>query len=979
MVGEGRRIVTVLFADVSGFTAMSERLDPEQVTVIMNEFFKALVDPIYAYGGVVDKFIGDAVMAVFGAPIAHEDDAVRALLAAWGMQERARHVARSLYDRVGVQVQIRVGLNTGLAVYSSVGGQQKLERTVIGDTVNLAARMETAAKPGQILLTADTREAAGDAFRFRELPAVAVKGKSEPVNVFEIVGLGTGVPVGKRDHPEVFVGRRMEWAMLESAFRGAIAGRPQFTLITGDPGSGKSALAARFLTFAAARGATVVRTRAQSFFQTTGGDLVKALLQNLLQIPVDAAADTARERIAQALSGPFPDDSRAVDLIGSLIGLAPADPGLATLDPKALRHGAWEALAEWLVVMARDSVLVVSVSDLHWADAGSLEWLDTLCWSLSQAQGATVMVLGQHRTGEIASLPGLDAPIETTHVALRPLGLTEARELGMALLLAGDKLPDGKPTKEQSALLERAVARADGNPFYLTELILASHGREEAALPTSVRGAVAARLDALAPPLRETLQVMAVAGRRCDPRLLAEVVEQDVERELAELIRLRYLRPLPDGQVEFSQTVVHETALESLLIAHRRELHRRMGVAIEHRARVGTTLGSLGAILAHHFTQAEDPARAARYHFIAGRQARAGFSNAAARNHLAKALEWRRKAGDAPDIPPVADILLDLANVERSLSDYQAALAHLDELAAVRPDTPASKRERAETLYRMGDLSKSLALFKEASQSQDEAPIEAALALAGAANVLRLRGDYRQAIGMAQHAQRALETLRRPGEAALALSVAGICHHRTGRYAESEAVHGEALRLREVAGDLEGAARSHLNLGIALTAQKRWDEAQNHHSKALVVFRKLGDRRMIAQSLTNLGDLHLEKGDTDLAERHFRESLKISRHLGDIDTSIANLGSLAEIAVGRMDSGAALEMVNEVLDLMGRSGHGEHAPAIYAIRGRALGQAGDAPGARSAFAEARRRAEEAGNTAFVSTIDTWVADLARSC
>ncbi|MBM3275112.1 MAG: AAA family ATPase, partial [Candidatus Sericytochromatia bacterium] len=757
----------------------------------------------------------------------HEDDAVRALLAAWGMQERARHVARSLYDRAGVQVRIRVGLNTGLAVYSSVGGQQKLERTVIGDTVNLAARMETAAKPGQILLTADTREAAGDAFRFRKLPAVSVKGKSEPVKVFEIVGLGTSSPVGKREHPEVFVGRRMDWAMLESAFRGAIAGRPQFTLITGDPGSGKSALAARFLTFAAARGATVIRTRAQSFFQTTGGDLVKALLLNLLQIPVDATADAARERIAQALSGPFPDDARAVDLIGTLIGLAPADTGLASLDPKALRQGAWEALAGWLVAMARGTILVVSVSDLHWADAGSLEWLDALCWSLSQAQGATVLVLGQHRTGEIEALPGLDAPLETTHVALRPLDLTEARELGMALLLAGDKVADGKLSRAQSALLERAIARADGNPFYLTELIQASGDREDAALPTSVRGAVAARLDALASPLRETLQVMAVAGRRCDPRLLAGVVEQDVERELAELIRLRYLRPLPDGQVEFSQTIVHETALESLLMAHRRELHRRIGLAIEQRARVGTTLGNLGATLAHHFTEAEDPARAARYHFIAGRQARAGFANAAARNHMAQALEWRKKAGDAPSLPPIVDILLDLATVERGLADYQAALAHLDELAALGPETPSSKRERAETLYRTGDLSRSLALFKEASRAQDAAPVDAALALAGAANVLRLRGDYRQAIGMAQQAQRALESLKRPAEAALALSVAGICHHRTGRYAESEAVHEEALRLREIAGDLVGAARSRLNLGIALTAQKRWDEAQS--------------------------------------------------------------------------------------------------------------------------------------------------------
>ncbi len=781
-------------------------------------------------------------------------------------------------------------------------------------------------------------------------------------------GLGESQAEDARAAPEVFVGRQAEWGTLQQVFARAEGGRPQFALISGDPGMGKSALAGRLLAFAREAGARVVAARPAVHVGEGGGNLVRALLFELVgadpaQNPVDLRTHVSRELAASA-----PDDDRLADLLCHLLGLAPRDGQLSGLEPRSLRQTAWKAMSDWLAAQAAETPLVISLSDLQRADEGSLEWLDALCWHLGHAERCRILIVGQYRTGALDPLPGIDSPIDLTNIALRPLAAEDARILASALLGAG---------REAEPLAARAVAKAEGNPFFLTQLILAAAGNPDAPLPDSIRATVASRLDDLAPERRDVLDIAAVAGRRFDPSVVADVAGRDVERDLADLLAGRFLRSRPDRRIEFAQTLVQETAHELLSPARRADLHRRVGLAVEAR------LGARAAIpLAHHFAEAGEPPRAATYGWLAGCQARSAYAFGAARQHLEAALCWLDRAEPgAKGLPDRAEILLLLSGIARGLGDYGRAVACLDERARLAPETAASLRARGEALYRKGELAQALASFERAGDFKEAEPAEAALARAGAANVLRLKGDLRGAAALADEARATLEGLGRSADAAFASSVAGICFYRTGRYREALAVHDGALRLREGAGDLEGMARSHSNLGITHAALGDRQEAHAHHTKALAVFRKLGDRRSVSQTLTNLGDLLLGDPDApaeslDLAARHFEEALKIARKLEDSDTAIADLGSLAELAVRRGDAPTALGAVDECLALMGSSGHGEHAAAIQATRGRALRLAGDAAGARDALETARRLAETAGNSGLAELLGLELADLA---
>ncbi|MBI6546626.1 MAG: adenylate/guanylate cyclase domain-containing protein, partial [Cyanobacteria bacterium NC_groundwater_1444_Ag_S-0.65um_54_12] len=231
-----RRVVTVLFADVSGFTAMSERLDPEEVREVVNSFFRVVTEPIYRYGGIVDKYIGDAVMAIFGAPLAHEDDAERAMMAAWSMQGITSAFATKTKARTGTQLQLRVGLNTGLVVAGTVGGAYKQDYTVIGDTVNLAQRMEASAKPGQVLITQETFKLTHLRFEYGEGVPIKVKGRQEPVTSYVLRGPRDGSSAFRDRLP--LVGRKNELKQLKTVLEHAIHHSPQSVNLVGETGMG---------------------------------------------------------------------------------------------------------------------------------------------------------------------------------------------------------------------------------------------------------------------------------------------------------------------------------------------------------------------------------------------------------------------------------------------------------------------------------------------------------------------------------------------------------------------------------------------------------------------------------------------------------------------------------------------------------------------------------------------------------------------
>ncbi len=996
-----RRIVTVLFTDVSGFTAMSEKLDPEAVTEIINNFFKVLVEPIYRYGGVVDKYIGDAIMALFGAPVAHEDDAERAVRAAWEMQQKAQQHAEVLEKQTGILLKVRIGLNTGLVVAGQVGASQRSDYTVMGDTVNLAQRMESNARVGKVLVTAETYQQTRHAFRFEALPPIKVKGKTDAVEVFEVAGpLPRTRVIGAEE--EMFVGRQLELQALDAYWAATLKGRPHLVVLAGEAGVGKSAVAWRQLKRLLSDEADVRFARCLSYELQTAYAMVSDLLRSWIGISDQDPASRTRSALENFVGTFAPDDERALALLGHLLALEVDNPAVASLSPRQARTGAFITLDDIVVAQARKGPVVLFLEDLHWADEASLEWLCGLLERVSTENGyLPLLVLCQTRS-ELPTLRAAADRLPGTQLSIGPLQPADVE--AMATLHLGTTM-ENLPSQAQS-IVTNALDRAEGNPFYLAEVLRAlteggilvrsgatwTIGKSaEGILPTSVRGAVSARLDRLSAASRQLLQTAAVIGKRFTRELLVTVLGRPFD-PLDEILaqKLLFVR---GEEIGFTQTLIWEVAYETLLIAHRKELHRKVGTALE--AYAGPDIGPNAATIAEHFVRAEDAPRAAHYLYLAGEHARASSAISEAMDFYRRALEWHATAQDvggikknagqdsaqavesaAPVTFPKAEVMLQMALLETLRGELETAIAHLDDHDALAGRSVRSVRARGDVLERAGDFTGSLATYREAGGLAAGQSLEQARVWASEGNILRRMGDYEAAIALCRKSYVELEAAQQPAEAAFVHGVLGISYHRMNDFESALREHAAALRLREKAGDIDGVAKTHNNLGMLAVSIGRWTEAYQHYSRALAMFRKLGDRPHLAMMLNNLGDLLLKQGDDAMAERHFQEAYKLAVQMGDRMNALTALGNLGFSLLSKGMPGEALAQLDACLVQAAEAGHNEFGPELQLGRARAFIALQDLEASSGALDLAI--SESAGNTQFMALVDQVRSEMALS-
>lgn len=512
-----RRVVTILFCDVKGSTAMAEELDPEEWTEIMNEAFAHLIEPIYRYEGVVARLMGDAILAFFGAPIAHEDDPQRAVLAALEVVGRTRPFRERLKRERGFDFDVRVGINTGLVVVGEVGSDLRVEYTAMGDAVNLAARMEQTAKPGTVQVTEETYRLVAPLFDVEDLGGIEVKGKREPVRAYRILG-GKAAPgplrgIAGRAAP--LVGRARELATLRRAVDDVLAGRGRVVALVGEAGLGKSRLIAEAR--AAWRGHWL-ESRGVSYEAGRPYGQLRQQVSQLCGVAEPDAPEVACAKIERSVAAAVgAADPRAAAVLSLLLGVGGA--GAELPEGEALRRAVVEALATLLRAASARDPLVACFDDLHWSDAASAEVLGEL---LPLAHEARLLFI-------CASRPDPDVPAAAIReraareladryeeIALVPLAESDAGELVAKLLPETD--PD---------LRRRVIARAEGNPFFVEEVVrtlLERDGaRSEAAIPESLQGLLTARVDRLPEPARRALQVASVIGRSFEADLLARV------------------------------------------------------------------------------------------------------------------------------------------------------------------------------------------------------------------------------------------------------------------------------------------------------------------------------------------------------------------------------------------------------------------------------------------------------------------------
>lgn len=618
-----RKQVTIMYTDIVGSLALTQSLDSERYGFVLDRFLAIAAGAVHALEGTVNQFTGDGLLAVFGAPLAHEDHARRACLAVLQLQREVAGLAAELARRDGVRFAIRCGLNSGEVIVGAIGDDVHMDFVPIGDTTALGKRIEALAPVGSAAISASTAALVEGEFELRELGEFEVKGAQARQHVLELVGPGAAqtrlAAAAARRGLSPFIGRDAESGALTSALEHALAGDGRAVAITGDPGVGKSRLVHEFAAACSARGLTVISTRGIAHGRYVPLLPMLALYRDAFGIAEDEAPELARARIESTmlfLDPAFADD---LPLLFEFLGVADAERPLAPLDPQARQQRLFAVMKRAVTARSRHEAAVLVVEDVHWIDDASAAFLEQLVAAIA---GTRTLLVATYRP-EYEATWASHGP--HTRLSLGPLD-GEATDDLLTGLLGGDRSLDGL-----AALIE---ARAGGNPFFIEEIVLAlaEHGHLTGArgqyrlaaeldvvvLPPTVQAGLAARIDRLPAREKSLVQTMSVIGNEIPAPLLAEVSDlpaRELDDAIDRLATAQWVIPRgPSGSREyvFKHPLAREVAYGSQLSERRARTHHTVASAIERT--YPERLDERAALLAHHCEAAGDTLQAAGWH-----------------------------------------------------------------------------------------------------------------------------------------------------------------------------------------------------------------------------------------------------------------------------------------------------------------------------------------------------------------------------
>jgi class 3 adenylate cyclase/tetratricopeptide (TPR) repeat protein len=816
-----RKQVTVLFADLKGSTELIRDLDPEVAQRLLDPALRAMMDAVHRYEGTVNQVLGDGIMALFGAPVAHEDHAVRACYAALAMQGTMRCYAEEVRRSHGLEMQARVGLNSGEVVVRAIGNDLHMDYSAVGQTTHLAARMEQLAMPGSIRLTAATLRLAEGLVQVHALGPFPVKGLAEPVEVFELTGANT---IRRRLQASAtrgltrFVGRQQELAALQQALEQARAGPGQVVAVVGEAGVGKSRLVYEFVHAHPTQGWLVLDSASVSYGKATPYFPVLDLLKRYCHLEEQDDPRTVRAKVTgQVLTL----DAALQDTLPALLSLLevlPDDSPFRALDPPQRRQRLLDALRRVLLRESQVQPLLLVFEDLHWIDTETQALLDRLVESLPTAR---LLLLVNYRPEYQHSWSN-----KTSYTQLRLDALAPASADAVLQALLGDD-PSLAPLK--SVL----IVRTEGNPFFLEESVRAlvetgvlvgerggyrlANALQNLQVPTTVQVVLAARIDRLQPEAKRLLQTAAVIGTEVPLPLLqaiAEVPEESLRHGLAQLQATEFLyetRLFPEHEYTFKHALTYEVAYGSLLLERRRMLHARIVEALEVLA--GERVAEQVERLAHHALRGEVWDKALVYFRQAGEKAIAQSSYREAVGYFEQALSALLHLPEQRDTCAQAiDLRLALRMALNPLGASERILAYLHEAEAlaVALDDP----------QRLGQISGHLSVQCYFGGAYDQAIAAAqhthVLAMASGDVVLhaqanhylgiayQAQGDYRRALDSLGQTVAFYDGARRYERFGMVILPAVIsrvwlawCHADLGTFAEGRALGDEGLQIAE--------------------------------------------------------------------------------------------------------------------------------------------------------------------------------------
>ena len=963
MEGE-RKQVTVLFADVAGFTSMAEKLDPEDTHILISQALTSITEEVHRYEGTIAQFLGDGVMALFGAPIAHEDAPQRALHAAMGIRKHLSNYARSLRQR-GIEFNMRIGLNTGLVVVGRIGDDLTMEYTAMGDTVNLASRMQRTAQPGTIRVSENTHRLAEGYFEFKPLGQIRLKGRVEPVKAYELRGLGQaktrfGVSMVRGLTP--FVGRKKELDHLIDCFELVKKGQGQVVGIVGEAGVGKSRLLRQMVDMLPPKQYLYLEGECLHYGEAVAYLPILGILRSYFGIDEGEDRSVAKRKIKEKAEQLDTEKLEStLPPLYELFSLEMDDRQYMEVLPRRKRELTFESIRSLLTRESRTKPLILAVEDLQWIDRTSEEFLGQL---IGKVSGAAIMVVLLYR-------PEYSHPwtSKTCYSQIRVDEMTPetGAELVQAILKDGTAAPD---------LNQMILSRGAGNPLFIEEFTRAllegghvkrSNGHyvlavtpAEIVVPETVQGIIGARIDNLKGDLKRTLQVSSVIGREFSATVLQMTMglSAGLEEALSELqgLELIYEKNLfPEMEYTFKHALTQDVAYNSLLVRSRREIHQKVGRAIE--TLYPQRQEEFCETLAHHYSKAEDLDKACQYLTLSGDKAYRNFSTSESFRYYVQAL---------------------------------SVLGHL-------PDTKQNKKKIMEaTLLTWGPMlalgfpEGSLELLKEGERLAEELGDSRRLATfyAFLAHCLSFRGDSAQG---SRYATKALAEAERIGDVDSAVSAAvnvigPLCYR--GDFREAANVSAKAINLIEKTGKTAERFGSSFPLYPTLTAANGYatgmlGEFDKGESRCEVIvslameskeIRTLAVAEVICGfvSVVRAKDLdaclkHLQNGIRCSEESGFRlylglawtcmgwanwlqGNLEVARDCGQKAASIKTKGgasvmlSLAHLLCGAvsLDSGdlpGARDSIEEALKLSQASGERYIEGRTLAWLGRALGKA----------------------------------------
>jgi class 3 adenylate cyclase/tetratricopeptide (TPR) repeat protein len=972
-----RKQVTVLFADIRGSTELIQELDPEQALHRLEPVLQAMAKAVHHYGGTVNQIMGDGIMALFGAPLAYEDHAVRACFA-----------ARAIIDAVATlrenHVDVRVGLNSGEVVVRSIGHDLSMEYAAVGSTTHLASRMQQLAATGTAWMTARTARLAGGFIEVRPRGLVDIKGIAQPVEVVELVGTAdqTRWQVRASSHTlSQFVGRETELRILSDALRHTRQGRSQIVAVAGEAGMGKSRLVHEFLQGPDIKDLVCLSGAAMPHDRNTPYRLIAQILRTWLRVESDDTQATIDTRLVTAIAALDEQLAGVVAPVRSLLDLPVQDAGWEALDPVLRRQKTHDAVRSLIVQIAASTPLILVVEDMHWADLESQSLLDTVVDGLSTANLLIIVTYRSEYENRWARYSYYSL------VQLGPLENTASETLLKTLL--GD-------SADLDSLRSRMIEQTDGTPLFLEEIarslvetgVLVSEPTrfrltqsvEDVEIPDSVQSVLASRIDRLPSEQRTLLQIASVIGKDVPVALLRAVAEMPADRLARHLLDLRTqefmheVRGSSGAEYTFKHALTHAVAYDSMLMRHRRKLHGQVMAAIGER--FADRIDEFTERLADHALRGELWEEAALYSLKAGQRANHRSAHRAATVFFRHALDAASHLPAGPKVVHQAiDIRLGLRVALAATGDLEQVRQYLEEAATLARSIDDERRlmpiviSRSTILNNLGGLDEAIQAGLDGRAFAERFDDEACLVSSGFAlgQAYWNRGDLDKAEQILSQIIEAHALDRRKRHGGTTGTASLMClvslshtHSLLGQREQAFARSREAL---EMAMEMErpyDLSYAHAAQGFAHLTFGELEQATSHLEEASRIARAHEIMLLVPHAARYLGRAYALVGWLDEAEKLLAEAVQQAR-----SQSLVALWGWCSAALGftRALAGAhreAKSLVADAHDFAHRQGYRALEAHALRLMGFVNARQGDLPVSEQCFRGAVMLARQIG-------------------